>query len=232
MTRAVTDSGVYRYELNGEPQDIIEHWRSETQPDGGLLINSTRIVPGLELQVEAVAVQGEVSRCELRWLAPTQPALIAQYHFEDGGLVVSRTDGDASKVRRQLAIDMIHPAPLLSPLLRVFAGPLITRLLKDGGRGSVVVPFIGDPTAREELLLPRISERSARVLESQSELTLAGARFTCRCCEYQGDQYGPGTRFWLGEDDLLLRYRWEQSPQQHWNVWLDRGDELTRASIL
>lgn len=228
MTSAVTDSGIYHYELNGEPQDILEHWQSQAQPDGRTLISSARVVPGLDLQVEAVAAQGVVERCELRWLAQGQPELVAQYYFEDGGLVVSRTEGGGSTVRRHLAIDsMIQPAPLLSPLLRVFAGPLVARLLDMGGSGSVVVPAIGDPAAREELLLPRISERRARVLEPKAELTLGGERFVCRCCEYEGDQYGPGTRFWLGEDDLLLRYNWEQSPQQRWNVWLERGDAPT-----
>jgi hypothetical protein len=39
-------------------------------------------------------------------------------------------------------------------------------------------------------------------------------------CEYQGDQYAAGTQFWLDEDDLLLRYTWQQSPAQFWDVRL------------
>ena len=96
------------------------------------------------------------------------------------------------------------------------------RPLEQGGRGVVVLPFIGNPALTSRLLLPVSSERQARVLETDAELELAGASVRCRRCEYLGDQYGPGTEFWLAEDKLLLRYQWRQSPQQHWDIWLQR----------
>jgi hypothetical protein len=39
-------------------------------------------------------------------------------------------------------------------------------------------------------------------------------------CEYTGDQYAPGTLFYLDREDRLLRYRWQQEEGQDWDVWL------------
>ena len=111
--------------------------------------------------------------------------------------------------------------------MRIYAGPLIARLLAMGGQGAVLLPFIGDPADEERLLRPQVSQRQASVLENDVELQLGGADFRCRVCEYSGDQYAPGTRFWLAEDDLLVRYRWQQAQDQQWDVWLQRSAQST-----
>jgi hypothetical protein len=92
-----------------------------------------------------------------------------------------------------------------------------------GGQGAVLLPFIGDPADEERLLRPQVSQRQAKVLEKDVELTLGGTDFRCRVCEYVGDQYAPGTRFWLAEDDLLVRYQWQQAQDQQWEVMLQRS---------
>ena len=220
------DHGVYHYLLNGEAQAITEVWERRRLPSGEWLVQSSRRVPGLDIRVEARLTEGLVTGCELQWLAQGQDALIGSYTLNDNSLLVSRSDGAQALANENIEFDASTATPLLSPLLRVFVGPVISRLLETEGLGQVVVPFIGDASARERLLRPQVSERRARVLTEGVTLQLAGADFSCRLCEYQGDQYGPGTRFWLAEDQLLLRYQWQQAPDQQWDVWLERGGKM------
>ena len=111
--------------------------------------------------------------------------------------------------------------------MRIFTGPLIASLLVQGGKSDVILPFIADPLAPQKLLRPVSSQREARVLEAAAELELSGTRLSCRRCQYTGDQYGPDARFWLAQDDLLVRYQWLQSPGQQWDVWLQRNRQGT-----
>jgi hypothetical protein len=220
------EQGAYHYQRNGEAQAITEYWERRLLASGETLMVSSRSVPGLDIRVEARLSEGLVTRCELQWLAQGQEALVSSYSIRGNHLVVTRSDGPRALAGEDVEFDASAAAPLLSPLLRVYTGPVISRLLETGGVGQVVVPFIGDVSERQRLLRPQVSERRARVLEEGVSLRLAGGDFPCRLCEYQGDQYGPGTRFWLAEDALLLRYQWQQAPDQLWDVWLERSGKL------
>jgi len=216
------DSGVYHYLLNGQATQIREHWQRSRQPSGEWLVNSGRSAPGVNIEVEARVTAGLVTQFEVIWRAGEGPGLRAQYTLQDKAVDVARTEGAVTE-HEAVSLDSSKTAPLLSPLMRIYAGPLIARLLAMGGRGAVLLPFIGDPADQERLLRPQVSRRQARVLEADVELQLGGADFRCRVCEYSGDQYAAGTRFWLAEDDLLVRYQWQQGPDQQWDVWLQRS---------
>jgi hypothetical protein len=216
------DSGVYHYRLNGQATQVREHWQRHRQAMGEWLVTSGRSAPGVNIEVEARMTEGLVTQFEVLWQADDRPERRAHYTAQDNAVEVVRTEGTVTE-RELVSLRSSKAAPLLSPLMRIYAGPVIARLLVMGGQGEVVLPFIGDPADEERLLRPQVSQRQARVLENDVELSLGGAEFRCRVCEYSGDQYAPGTRFWLAEDDLLVRYQWQQAQDQQWDVWLQRS---------
>jgi len=223
MPARVEDAGRYQYLLNGVPMDIEETWQRREQAAGAWSISSQRVAGAVVIAVEASVVAGLVSECVVTWQDDSATVRADYSVLADRVGVVRRRSGcDSQSLDIPLRPDA--PVPLLSPLMRVFAGPLIAQLLDRGGRGDVLVPAIGDPGSTHTLLTPLLGERSARVLKDNVSLVSNGVSHHCRLCEYSGDQYGPGTEFWLGEDNLLLRYRWRQSPQRQWDVWLRRGE--------
>jgi len=214
-----TARGNYRYLCNGEQAHIEEHYCVRGTFGGDCQINSWRRAPGVYLAVEALVEDGLVSAFEVSWQSEPAPAIKASYRLCATGLQVWRRLGDHEPELegRSLAADVV---PQLSPLMRIYTGPVIARLLDQGGEGEVVVPFIGNPQATDELLRPHLSTRRARVIEESVLLEGEGGVFPCRVCEYTGDQYAPGTHFYLDEDNRLLRYQWQQDAATHWDVRL------------
>ena len=205
------DRGEYRYLLNGEPTEVSESWVRQQQDDGSWRIESERKAPGLHLAVSARGSGQRVRDFAVTWEASQFGNMAADYRPRDEGLVVTIWQGN-----RALKLPAIEAGRLLlSPLMRIFAGPLIAEILDAGGQARVVVPDIRDPGDSGALLRPLVSERSAHLVGEQNGL---------REVEYLGDQYGPGTRFWLRDDDLLQRYSWQQDESQLWEVSLDCAD--------
>jgi len=227
MRARVEDAGTYHYLLNGVPMDIEESWRRRQQAPGEWWISSQRRAGGVEIAVDASVVDGLVTGFVVAWQGDTAK-LRANYTLLSNRVRIERTRNGADPESMDIALRNDNPAPLLFPLMRIFSGPLIAELLDRNGVGHVLVPSIVDPESPEELLTPMVSERSVRVVEANVILESDGVSRKCRRCEYQGDQYGPGTEFWLGDDNLLLRYCWQQSPQQHWDVWLRRGESTNQ----
>lgn len=223
MRASLEDTGSYQYLLNGVPMDIEESWRRRQQAPGEWSISSQRIAGGVEIAVEASVVAGLVTGFVVTW-QDGSVTLRADYTLLADRVRVARSRNGSDMQSLDIPVRSGEPAPLLSPLMRIFAGPLIAQLLARAGEGAVLVPAIGDPGATQTLLTPLLSERSARVVADSVSLESDGIAHNCRLCEYRGDQYGPGTEFWLGEDNLLLRYRWRQSSGQQWDVWLRRGE--------
>lgn len=219
MSASTLESGAYEYRLNGALTPIRERWLRRRREGGGWLITSSRNAPGVELAVEATADAGRVTDFEVNWRGEGQPGITACYSLLPDRVSVTRSRGGQVTERREIEIAPGLQAPLLSPLMRIFAGPLIARLLENGGAGAVIVPDIRDPQAPETLLLPLLSERQAELMDADSALLVEGVSVPCRRCSYHGDQYRPGTQFWLGANDVLLRYEWRQA-QQHWDVRL------------
>jgi hypothetical protein len=224
MRASVEENGTYLYLLNGEPTGIQEHWQRRQLAPGEWRISSTRRAPGVEIAVVAKLVDGLVTGFSVEWRGEGT-RMQADYALLADRVRVERCHSGAATESMDIPFPDETLAPLLSPLMRIFAGPLIARLLDKGEPANVVVPFIADVALSEKLLSPVVSERSARLIEANATLASGEETIPCRRCEYLGDQYGPGTEFWLGDDELLLRYRWRQAPQQHWDVWLRRNEE-------
>jgi hypothetical protein len=218
-------NGSYRYLLDGKDTGIDERWQRQELAGGIVATESTRVAPGIEIAVRAQGTASRVNAFEVEWTREGAATLLASYSFDGQDVLVSRSSADQAGEQQRLPIAVHDSAPLLSPLMRIFAGPLIARLLADGGSGQVILPFIADPQARDKLLWPVLSERQALLMPEADEVMLLGAQdVPARCCEYTGDQYADGTRFWLGPNDDLLRYCWQQPGVGEWDVRLEMDD--------
>lgn len=217
------DSGIYQYFLNGERTSIEEYWTREWTSAAECHIHSGRRAVGVEIEVEARMADDVLHWCQLDWRATTGLQLQAVYELCADCVQVRVGEPGAMQDSYTLDFDTDSPAPLLAPLMRVFAGPVIAGLLLRGGEGAVVVPSIGEPRNQFKLLRPQLSQRGAKVLEDDVVLEFGDEQHVCRYCEYTGDPYGDDARFWLGQDNQLVRYQWPQRPEQHWDVWMQRN---------
>jgi hypothetical protein len=211
-------AGEYRYLLNGGTTAITETWARQIFPGGRQRITSRRNAPGVEITVDAIVDKGLVLSCLITWQSG-DASIQADYAWRESALECRRTREGAPPEEQAIVCDQAGPR-LLFPLMRAFTGPLISRLLDNDGTGQVFVPDISRPGDPEMLLRPRVSQRHANILDVGAKLDIDGMAVPCRLCEYTGEQYGAGSRFWLGEDETLLRYQWQQGSAQHWDVWL------------
>ena len=206
-------SGEYAYLCDGIAVPIQETWqlyrhgenfelRSERRvPEAGVVISARANIDGAGLE-----------RCHVQWrnLQSGDLATESFYHAEGtGGFYRWRQPGRPA--RSKLLDDSYF-----FPLLRVFAGALLTDLSRAGGGGRVLVPWIVDPSDVQRLLEPALSER--RVEWLRSEPWGEEGEYPADCYRYSGAQYGDDTRCWLWRG-LLLGYRWQQG-QQIWQIKL------------
>ena len=201
-----------------------ELWSVEGFLAGDAVVHSCRRSAGVEISVAAELRAGRVGCFDVSWHTARELLLSANYQIDKHGVHVVRQRAGLATELRQIPIDQKPQTPLLFPLMRVFTGPLISRLLTQGGSGEVVVPCIDDPAAVDELLWPRTSERRATMLQRNTTQLVSGRDVPCILCEYEGDQYGPGTRLWVDGEQRLLRYHWRQNADQFWDVGLAEGD--------
>ena len=202
--------GCYEYFRNGECAPVEEVWRCESAAGGCWVINSERRAPDLVLSAVAELSGGAIRRSELTWSADDAPPLRLSCERVDKGFATKRRDGDEAP-----EAELIQAEAAFFPLLRVFTGSVF-EFLSVTGTGLVIVPAIDTPTERAGLLRPRISERRLNDL-GKGVLEINSKEWACRRYEYRGDQYGPGTSFWLGAGGLLLGYTWRQGDDL-WDV--------------
>jgi hypothetical protein len=216
-------SGSYHYSLNGKPTDVREIWSLDGDLTGECRITSTRAAPGIDISVAALVAQGAVQNFNVQWCTGSAQNISAHYELSgDRPVVTRRGMGNRQEEKIQVAMETLHEPPLLFPLMRIFTGPLIGRLLARDSGGTIVLPDINDPADEIKLLKPLVSERSAKLLGEELIATMDGEKQPCRRCEYSGGQYTADSRFWLAADNLLERYQWQQSPELFWDVRLQR----------
>ena len=216
-------SGSYHYSLNGKPTEVREAWSLQGDLIGECRITSTRAAPGVDIHVAALVAHGAVQKFDVQWCARSAKNISAHYELcGDRPVVTRRGIGDREDKKMKLTTEALYEAPLLFPLMRIFTGPLIVRLLARHGEGAIVLPDVSDPADEMKLLKPLVSERSAKLLGEELIATMDGEEQLCRRCEYSGGLYTADSRFWLATDNLLERYQWQQSPELFWDVRLHR----------
>ena len=221
LTEVASQYGRYRYLLDGAPTAVEEHWSRKPRAGGGWFIRTERVATGVTLTVNAECEAGLVRQCQVEWLADGHEPVRAMYRNDNNGVSVVRQLGDEPPHSQVFSADEQGRLPLVLPLLRIFTGPVIKRLLNRGGEGDVLVPSIVDPQNYGTLLNPRLSQRWATLQSQGQEINLGGRNYLASCCAFTGDQYDDDTQFWLSEDETLLRYVWQQPGVGTWDVRLE-----------
>lgn len=221
LAEVASQYGRYHYLLDGAPTAIEEHWSRKPRAGGGWFIHTERVAAGVTLSVNAECAAGLVLQCQLEWLADGHEPVRALYRSDNNVVSAIRQRAEETPQSQVFSADEKDRLPLVLPLLRIFTGPVIKRLLDRGGEGDVLVPSIVDPQDYGALLKPRLGKRGAVLLSQGQEINLYGRDYLACCCAFTGDQYGDGTQFWLSEDETLLRYVWQQPDVGTWDVRLE-----------
>lgn len=227
----LSEQGCYRYLLNGQLQAISEPWVKAQNSEGQSLIHSARFIESLDAallvtqqqQLPLSSAQNLSAQAgfysEIRWRQTGQTDISVLYQFcqHQRQLQLSRVDDTG------LSNSQFHrPEPFLYfPLLRVFSGPLIQQLAL-GGPLPTLVPDINNPANRAMLLHPTESQRCAQ-LQAEERIELDGQTYPAQRYRYQSERYQPedDAAFWTDNKGLLLKYGWQQNPQQFWQVELE-----------
>lgn len=222
LEKVKAQKGRYHYLLDGTGTAIQESWSRRPREGGGFFVHAQRTAPGVSLLVNAECDHQGAIQFNLEWQAEQHPPVRALYRLEEASVSCVRQRGDTDTEGWELPFGY-DGAPLLLPLLRIFTGPVIARLLERRGEGAVLVPSISDPGDRAKLLAPATSMRAASVLEESKPLELFGRQYNTRRCTFTGERYDESACFWLSDDDVLLRYRWQQPGVGDWEVSLEEN---------
>jgi hypothetical protein len=219
MTVAAT-RGRYTYVCDGRPVPVDETFAVVPQTRG-LLVSCARTAPGTSMLVDVV--HGPQTEATFTWtseLAAT--AAHAQVvHTWDGAHL--HAHGTVEGVG---AFDETVAAPGASyfPLMRVFSGRTLLRLIDAGADGvDVMTPDIRDPKELDRWLRPLLDHRRVGAVDDTT-LDVDGAVRPCRVVEYLGGSYDAPARVWVDDGGLLLRYTWEQPGVGDWDVRVEQID--------
>lgn len=210
--------GRYAYWLNAAPIDVSEGWAIYAEADGGRRIWSERESPafGAQIEVEAWERAGRITQVEVHWQNSNAQAIAAahaKYTFDENIIAVERIINGAEQHEHIPA----PPLLVVSPLMRIFQGPVIKQVAAGQGQPvPVFVPWIIDPTDASQLLAAHIDYRSAQPIGKVVEVNGRAAQ----PYHYRGGNYDDTAEFFISEDDLLLRYTFRESAEKVWDVRL------------
>ena len=199
------DYGTYKYFENDNLKNIEELW-TQHKLDDTIITRVKRLAPDFDqyFDVQTWARAGQFQRAFLGWRSSSQSAT-AEYRFKESRWILERT------VNGLISTDEVTAEVVFSPLMRVFTGESIQKIIGRGGAADVLVPWIKDPSTPEKMFSINISNRRANCLDAVAKLY-----------SYQGEQYDENARFCLDENDLLLRYEWRMNASSKWRVELAR----------
>ncbi|MCA0892087.1 hypothetical protein [Microbulbifer agarilyticus] len=203
----------------------METWQLR-QSGSGYEISSVREVPSVFLRICA-CVKIEKSggmRGLLKWCEGGDvPLAVATYRCEPS--YQGKPSNALYRFRRPGSPAQSFSAAEMHffPLMRIFAGQLLTGLAAAGGRGEILVPWIQDPGGRDKLFMPDVSSRRLEYLgqESAGESVVDSVGVSSEHLEryrYSGGQYENGSEYLLC-DGLLRQYCWVQG-EKEWQVKL------------
>lgn len=219
-------SGKYNYWMNGTRSDITESFRIFTTPEADTVIESDRRAEtfGSHIKVTAHYRSNIITHFDVEWQNDSPNAVKfanAHYQFAENEILVHR-NVDGQEFHERL------PKPqsfTVLPLLRVFTGRAIRQTYSLGPeqRIPVLVPNIKDPTDKVQLLALELSPRSAVHL-GQETITIEETEYPADVFNFTGGNYDQTAKFWVAENDVLLKYEWQQSPELFWEVKLTTLD--------
>ena len=215
-------TGQYLYWMNGTQSDITESFRIISNETADTVIESSRHTESFGSQIKVVAgyKENQLAHFDIEW-QNTNPNAVqfanAHYQFDSNEIIVHR-NLDGREFHERL------PSPAIFsvlPLLRIFTGKAIrnTYELGHGGRIPVLVPNIKNPNDTVQLLALELDLRSASHLGHET-LTLNESEHAADIFNFFGSNYDQSAKFWIDENDILLKYEWQQKPDLFWEVKL------------
>jgi hypothetical protein len=211
--------------MNGTQADITENFRVISNGTVDTVIESERNAPAFNSRIIAQASyqNGRISQFEIEWQNSNENAVQfanAHYQFTEDKIIVNRN------VDEQAFLETL-PTPevfIVLPLLRVFTGKAIRETfdLGKGQRVPVLVPNIKDPNDKIQLLALELDMRSASHI-GQETITLNKTEYSADVFNFTGGNYDQTAKFWINDDDILLKYEWQQN-DIFWEVKLVNYD--------
>ncbi|MBY6210861.1 hypothetical protein KUV95_04800 [Microbulbifer agarilyticus] len=207
----------------------METWQLR-QSGSGYEISSVREVPSLSLRISACVriEKSDGMRGLLKWCEGGDLVhAVATYRCDPSNQ--GKPDNALYRFRRPGSPAQSFSAAEMHffPLMRIFAGQLLTGLAAAGGRGEILVPWIQDPGQRDKLFMPDVSSRRLDYLGHESVESPVGSSVgesvgvsseQVERYRYSGGQYENGSEYLL-HDSLLREYRWVQG-EKEWRVQL------------
>ena len=219
-------NSTYHYWMNGTQADITESFRIISTPEADTVIESVRHASAFlsRIAVTATYHDSHLSHFDVEWQNDNPNAVqfaSAHYQFDQNEINVHR-NLDGREFHERL------PKPeyfTVLPLLRVFAGKAIREAhqLGSGKRVPVLVPNINNPNDNVQLLTLELDLRSATKLDSET-ITIAEKEYLADIYNFTGGNYDQTAKFWVAENDLLLKYEWQQN-DVFWEVKMTTLDD-------
>ena len=214
--------GTYHYWMNGTLSDITETFRIIHNNQSDTVIESERNAPAFNSRIAAKAFYKfrHITHFELEWENGNESAVQfanAHYQFTEDKILVNRN------IDEQAFLETL-PMPevcVVLPLLRVFTGRAIreTFELGQGIRAPVLVPNIKDPNDKVQLLALELDMRFATAV-SKDAIIIGNKEHETEIYRFTGGSYDETAKFWVDENDILLKYEWQQNPDLFWEVKL------------
>ncbi|KXI30435.1 hypothetical protein [Paraglaciecola hydrolytica] len=227
----IIESGHYVYWLNGTAAKVVEPWCKAQNSQGQVLVHCARFADdyGITILVKhhtSPAAKGNNDfSTHISWQQQAQSDICAQYVYnaEQQQFSSNLTCDGQQLINSQQRVDKF----LFFPLMRVFSGDIIQELTLQGPL-LTVVPDIQTPQLRTSLLHPTESIRSAKKFGDE-QIFIAGKQYDTSRYAYLSERYQSEDEavFWLNSQGLLLKYCWQQSPAQHWQIELHNYQQFS-----
>lgn len=212
--------GDYHYSLGNNDTKIREPWTIHDDKQGNRItrIERNATIFKAQLLTEIHVSQAKLTRIEIRWKNDNDNIVAeasATYKFSENELnIIRQCDGQTYSASHKLTNDIV-----VSPLMRIGIGYVLTKLVKYPNGTSVLIPNIKEPANPETLLAAYFENRKAKELSTEPVMA-GGINYQARRYQYIGELYTEDANFWLDKHDILLRYTWKQSDGMRWNVEL------------
>ena len=211
--------------MNGTQANITETFRFNSNGTADTVIESERHAEafGSHIRVSAYYSKKKLRHFNIEWQNKNQDAVLyanAHYQFEEKEILVHRNI-DEHEFHERLPIPDRFT---VLPLLRIFTGKAI-REAYALGRGDwtpVLVPNIQDSNDKVQLLALELSLRSVTYL-GRDTLVINNEEHIADVFNFTGGNYDHTAKFWVNENDILLKYQWQQG-DIFWEVKLKNYD--------
>ncbi|WP_444929898.1 hypothetical protein ACJJIF_19290 [Microbulbifer sp. SSSA002] len=218
--------GRYHYSCDGREMPVQDSWQLGDDEQGRRSLISRRLVgeQGFGIEVFASLDGGLVSECEVYWRDEVDE-VSAHYKLipEDGKRPALGDDIEVcwTGPNGPQHLNLEGEQRLLFPLMRVFMGPVLSRLVQHERGLEVVSPDIVDPSQRGKLLSPRVSHRTAKPMVGDVSGQKAQELGADICAYiYQGDEAERDAHCYVDSRSLLVGYDWPSSTGRLWQVRL------------